>query len=65
MDQQVAALIPNGDVHPCMHVRVVLCCVCTGQGVQNHRQDVLVDQLDGPGPVGDLVVEVVGQPGPL
>ena len=43
--------------------------VCVGvrtwQGVQHHRQDVLVDQLDGSGPVGDLVVEVVRQPGPL
>lgn len=29
------------------------------------RQDVLVDQLDGTGPVRDLVIEVVGQPRPL
>lgn len=39
--------------------------VPTQQGVLQRAadgQDVLVDQLDGPGPVGDLVVEVVGQP---
>lgn len=45
----------------CVNVRGV----GTGQGVQGHRQDVLVDQLDGPRTVGDLVVEVVGQPGAL
>lgn len=37
-------------------------CVLHGAG---HRQDVLVNQFDGPRPVGDLIVEVVGQSGSL
>ena len=56
-------------MQPSSRGAALLLAVCvvwrTGQGVQHHGQDVLVDQLDGPGPVGDLVVEVVGQPGPL
>lgn len=30
-----------------------------------HRQDVLLHQLHGAGSLGDLLVEVVGQPRPL
>ena len=41
------------------------CALHTQEAVDGHGQDVLVDQLDGSWPVGDLVVEVVGQPGSL
>lgn len=41
------------------------CPLHTQEAVDGHGQDVLVDQLYGPWPVGDLVVEVVGQPSSL
>lgn len=46
----------------------LFCLVLTDDGLFKggvHRQDIFLHQLHRAGPLGDLLIEVVGQPGSL